>query len=409
MADLPEESSVATRSGLDELVAHLREAGRFAFDTEFVSEETFEPVLCLVQVATRDRLAIVDPLAVGDLSPFWDVVLDPEVEVVMHAASEDLRICRFQTGKVPSRVFDVQIAAGLVGFGYPLSLGNLVEPGAPDLAVRGRDAHRLAAPSAQRSRSSATPWTTSATCSTSPTGSRPSSTGWGGGRGPSRSSPSSSTRSRTAPRRSAGDACRASTSSTAAAWRSPGACPTGGTRRPAAPIARSAKSLRDDLLVAIAKRQPAHRRDLEALRDFNRPHLLARGGEILAILAEAQAVPAELLPEPAERHEEGPGLTMVVNLLAAALAHCCAQHKVAPGLVGAAHDLKALVRWDAEGRPEARRPDLARGWRAEVCGQTLLDVLAGRLALRVDDPKADVPVALEAIADRPPPAERSVT
>ena len=126
MADLPVESSVATRSGLDELVAHLRDAGRFAFDTEFVSEETFEPVLCLVQVATRDRLAIVDPLAVRDLSPFWDVVLDPEVELVMHAASEDLRICRFQTGKVPSHVFDVQIAAGLVGFGYPLSLGNLV-------------------------------------------------------------------------------------------------------------------------------------------------------------------------------------------------------------------------------------------------------------------------------------------
>src|SRR4051812_3274087 len=126
MADLPEESSVATRSGLDELVTHLRDAGRFAFDTEFVSEETFEPVLCLVQVATRDRLAIIDPLAVRDLSPFWDVVLDPGVELVMHAASEDLRICRFQTGRVPSHVFDVQVVAGLVGYGYPLSLGNLV-------------------------------------------------------------------------------------------------------------------------------------------------------------------------------------------------------------------------------------------------------------------------------------------
>src|SRR5882757_4484993 len=97
MADYLEDSLITTASGLGELVDHLRASGRFAFDTEFVSEETFEPVLCLVQVATHERLAAIDPLAVRDLSAFWDVVIDPDVEVVMHAASEDLRICRFQT------------------------------------------------------------------------------------------------------------------------------------------------------------------------------------------------------------------------------------------------------------------------------------------------------------------------
>src|SRR5436305_12589643 len=92
------EPLIATPAGLRELVAHLRACGRFAFDTEFVSEETFEPVLCLVQVATHERLAAVDALAVRDLTRFWEVVTDPDVEVIMHAASEDLRICRFQTG-----------------------------------------------------------------------------------------------------------------------------------------------------------------------------------------------------------------------------------------------------------------------------------------------------------------------
>ena len=115
------EPLVATPGALRELVDHIRQAGRFAFDTEFVSEETFEPVLCLVQVATDTRLAVVDPFQVGDLKPFWDVVVDPSIDVVMHAAGEDLRICRLQTGTLPQRVFDVQIAAGLVGFGYPLS------------------------------------------------------------------------------------------------------------------------------------------------------------------------------------------------------------------------------------------------------------------------------------------------
>ena len=122
---IPEEI-ITTPAQLKGLVDHLRAIGRFAFDTEFVSEETFEPVLCLIQVATRERLAVVDPLAVRDVSPFWNVVLDPAVEVVMHAAGEDLRICLIRNQKLPRRVFDVQMAAGLAGLSYPLSLVNLV-------------------------------------------------------------------------------------------------------------------------------------------------------------------------------------------------------------------------------------------------------------------------------------------
>jgi ribonuclease D len=123
--------------------------------------------------------------------------------------------------------------------------------------------------------------------------------------------------------------------------------------------------LRDDLLVAIAKRQPAARRDLEALRDFNRPALLGRAAEILAVIAEAQRVPVEQLPEPAERREEGPGQSMVVSLLAASLTQCCAQQQVAPGLVGTTGDLKDLIRWHTEGParvpPPRPGPGLARG------------------------------------------------
>src|SRR5580700_3228925 len=117
---------ITTPGQLVRLVEHLRESGRFALDTEFVSEDTFEPILCLLQLATRDRLAVIDPLAVSDLSPLWALVNDPSIEVVMHAAGEDLRICHLKTGSLPRRVFDVQIAAGLIGLSYPLSLVNLV-------------------------------------------------------------------------------------------------------------------------------------------------------------------------------------------------------------------------------------------------------------------------------------------
>jgi ribonuclease D len=153
--------------------------------------------------------------------------------------------------------------------------------------------------------------------------------------------------------------------------------------------------LRDDLLVAIARRQPANRRDLEALRDFNRPHLIARAGEILGVIAEAVVVPAEDLPELTERHDDLPGMAMVVSLLSAALSQACVQKKVAVGLAGGSSDLKELVRWYLDDQPSAQTPEVLRGWRHEVCGKILLDVLSGRRALRIVDPEAEVPVALD--------------
>jgi ribonuclease D len=72
VSQLAGEALITSKAQLVALADHLRSSGRFAFDTEFVSEETYEPVLCLIQVGTRDRLAIVDPLAVSDLTPFWD-------------------------------------------------------------------------------------------------------------------------------------------------------------------------------------------------------------------------------------------------------------------------------------------------------------------------------------------------
>ena len=153
--------------------------------------------------------------------------------------------------------------------------------------------------------------------------------------------------------------------------------------------------VRDDLLVAIAKRQPRNRRDLEALRDFNRPALLNRAQEILAILEQAREVPEDQLPDLPTRHEEPPGLSTVTNLLSAALAQCCVQNQLAGSLVANVADLKHLVRWHLGGRDDSQRPALLQGWRGELCGPLLLDVLEGKLALRVVDPESEFPVALE--------------
>ena len=399
MADSPDPDVITTPAQLRDLAGHLRSAGRFAFDTEFVSEQTFEPVLCLIQVATRDRLVVVDPVVLKDIEPFWDVVTDPAVEVVMHAAGEDLRICRFQTGRVPARVFDVQVAAGLVGFGYPLSLGNLVSQSLKITVFGGEtrtdwrrrplsaaqlryalDDVRYLLPladliEAELRTLGRTSWAEAELADfLRDVASRHDEDRW-------RRLPGLNQLNR----RGMEVARRLFD------WRHEEA------RRQNRPFRQL---LRDDLLVAIARRQPSGRHDLEALRDFNRPHLLNKSAEILGVVASAQAVPADQLPEPSERHDDGPGLTMIVNLLAAAMAKCCAQARVATGLFGTTSDLKELVRWHVEGRPEGHRPFLASGWRDFVCGETLLDVITGTRALRVVDPVADVPVSVERL-DRP--------
>jgi ribonuclease D len=395
MLDSPEIPLITTPAGLHELLGHIRSCGRFAFDTEFVSEETFEPVLCLVQVATRERLAAVDPLALrGDLVALWDVVNDPAVEVVMHAAGEDVRICKLQTGRVPPGVFDVQIAAGLVGFGYPLSLGNLVAQTVRATVFGGETRtdwrRRPLTPAQVRYAMDDVRYLLPVADLLDERLQALGRRGWADEEFAAFLAGIDARRDEHRWRRLPGLHQLSRRGLEVARrlydWRSEEA------RRQNRPVRQV---LRDDLLVAIAKRQPASRHDLEALRDFNRPHLLHRSPGILAVVAQAQAVEADDLPEHAERHEEGPGLTMVVNLLAAALANSCAQSQLAAGLVGSQNDLKDLVRWQSQGAPEAARPALARGWRGEVCGAVLLDVLNGRRGLRVVDPQSDVPITVE--------------
>lgn len=389
-------SVITTTSQLLSLVDHLRTTGRFSFDTEFVSEDTFEPVLCLIQVATRERLALIDPLAVRDLDPFWGVVCDPAVEVVMHAAGEDLRICLIRTGRLPRRVFDVQMAAGLAGFSYPLSLVNLVgqvlgvslaggetrtdwrrRPLSPAQVEYALDDVRYLLDVADFMQSALADLGRSS---------------WVEDEIADFIEGIAQSRDEERWRRLSGLNQLGRRGMEMARqlwiWREDEA------RRQNRPLRQV---MRDDLLVAIAKRQPTNRRGLEALRDFNRPGLTNRADEILAALDRARQMPEEQLPELAARFEEPPGLATVSNLLSAALAQCCAQHRIAGSLVANQADLKQMIRWHLDGRPDDRRPALLQGWRAGLTGQTLLDVLGGRVTLRVANPGSDFPVALEPV------------
>ncbi len=96
----------------------------YAIDTEFHTERTYWPALALIQLAWRDQVALVDPLAV-DPAPLRRLFDGPGTAVA-HAAGQDLDILRRACGSAPERVFDTQVAAGFLGISSP-SLGRLVD------------------------------------------------------------------------------------------------------------------------------------------------------------------------------------------------------------------------------------------------------------------------------------------
>lgn len=87
-------------------------------DTEFMRESTFYSQLCLIQAATDDNEVIIDPLATGiDMTPFLDILMNPKITKVMHAARQDMEIFYMLCKDVPAPLFDTQIAAMALGFG----------------------------------------------------------------------------------------------------------------------------------------------------------------------------------------------------------------------------------------------------------------------------------------------------
>jgi ribonuclease D len=119
--------NIVTQSDdLSDLCQKLDRNKRFAIDLEFIPENTYRPVLCLIQVATDNDAFIIDPLVCKDLEKLWKLVGDPSIQKIIHAAQQDLSLIYKSSGLLPANIFDAQIAAGFAGFGFPIGLGKLL-------------------------------------------------------------------------------------------------------------------------------------------------------------------------------------------------------------------------------------------------------------------------------------------
>ncbi len=91
----------------------ISDASGACFDTEFLREKTYHPLLCLAQVLCGDTMMLIDPLTDADYSALWPALLD--TPLTLHSCRQDMEVMNITTGRLPSRVFDTQIAAGLIG------------------------------------------------------------------------------------------------------------------------------------------------------------------------------------------------------------------------------------------------------------------------------------------------------
>ncbi len=118
---------ITTTSALEDACARWAQADFVAVDTEFMRETTYWPKLCLIQAASEDFEAVVDPLAEGlSLDPFFALMKNERVLKVFHAAKQDVEIVVHLAGFAPAPIFDTQIAASAMGLGDSIAYDGLV-------------------------------------------------------------------------------------------------------------------------------------------------------------------------------------------------------------------------------------------------------------------------------------------
>lgn len=118
---------INTNSALAECCERWAQLPMIAIDTEFQRVDTFYPIPGLIQVADDTRCYLIDPLEVSDFSPLVALFRDPCVLKVIHAGSEDLELFNHSFDVIPRPLFDTQLAAAFVGWGFTMGLQRLVE------------------------------------------------------------------------------------------------------------------------------------------------------------------------------------------------------------------------------------------------------------------------------------------
>jgi len=359
---------VTTPEQLDAAVFRLQGARRFAIDTEFMRESTYSPQLCLVQVASDSDCYLVDPLAGLDLAPLFEALAERAKPKILHAARQDLEVFLNASGSVPGPVFDTQVAAALLGLppqvGYAdlvaRQLGHSIDKGQTrtdwsrrplsdaQLAYAADDVHHLLQlhtdlTTALESRGRAA-WHAEECAAledprlyrTDPADAWRRLKGLG--------------RLRTAEQ---------AVARALAGWRE---------QRAIASDKPRGWILSEEALYALATLAPATAGDLEQVRALPPATIRKRGEELLALMRDARESARDLPPSPAPQRPT-PEQTQRIGRLQQRMKDVAADLGIQPEVLATRRDVEGMVLGSPEQSP------LLRGWRREVIGLPLLELL----------------------------------
>jgi ribonuclease D len=372
---------------IEELAERATAGGRIAIDTEFVSERRYQALLCLVQVAVPDpeaddrvRTEVLDPLEGDpDFSPLARVLADPDVEVVMHAGRQDVAILRRTLDTEVTNIFDTQVAAGFLGFGNQEGYESLVRkvlkvklkgsegftrwdrrPLTPQqLEYAADDARLLLNLGGELERlleeCGRLEWAREEARALEEVSDE-------------RDAQRSFER---LPRLGRLSEAARGMALELVEWREGEAR---GADRPPGSV------LPDQALVELAKRTPRDKQGLEQIRGLPPQTLHRRGDALLAALERGRERPAP--PAPAEPPSRDPADAPLVSLAQALVRHRSMESGVAVELIATQSELSTLVASLRRGENGDVR--VARGWRRELVGDELRELVEGRRALSVD-------------------------
>ena len=393
MPETPEFEFITTQDALEDYCDHIADAKFIGFDTEFVSENRYQPELCLIQVATEDGYAIIDTLAVESIESFWEVLTEGDHVTVAHAAREEFNFCYRAIGRRPVKLFDVQLAAGMVGLEYPASYANLVNRVIGEQVDKGETRTDWARrPLTDRQMHYALsdvihlkPVFDSLTKKLNSM----KRMDWMWGEIDAWQKSLEDIVDKPQWRRVSGIA---SLNRKALAivrelwlWRDDEA-----RRRN-----RSARRvLPDDLIVELAKRGTPEISRLKAIRGFENRVSKQAIPEISDVIEDALSLSKDDYPNRITRNRST-NLGLLGQFISIALKIVCRQEKIAPQIVGTADELKEFAAWRLKIAKFDKPPKLATSWRKELVGALIERILDGELSISVSDPTADHPLKLD--------------